>query len=619
MSDVIKLLPDAIANQIAAGEVVQRPGSVVKELLENAIDAGSTEITLVVKEAGKSLVQVVDNGVGMSDSDAKMCLERHATSKIRKAEDLFSLTTMGFRGEAMASIAAVAQVEIKTCTADSPIGTNLVVEASEVKKQEPEALTPGTSISVKNLFYNIPARRNFLKSNPVELKHIIDEFQRVALANCNVGFKMYQNDLETYHLTPGKLSHRIVQMFGKNHKAQLASCQEDTTHVKVQGYIGKPEFSKKTRGEQFFFVNNRFIKSSYLNHAVTNAYEGLMPEGNFPFYVLFLEINPAHIDVNVHPTKTEIKFEDERTIYGVVKAAVKQALATHNIIPSLDFDLDVNFSLGANNQPQGHLKIPSSANTLNKKDRAYSNFSAFDSNKDNSTGWEKLYEGMDNSRLQTKSNEDSDTYEIKLESSVNREDPVASDPLVETDNKPSFQLHNKYIVAQVRAGMMIIDQQCAHERILFEKYLKNLENKTGASQQCLFPQHIPFNPGDFTLIMGLQDEMNALGFQYESFGQNKIVINGVPANFSGLNEKELFEGLIEQFKLNKNKLSLPNTENLARVMAVRSAIRHGQPLSDTERKEMIEQLFACSNPNYTPRGKMIYKLMSTDFISRYFE
>ena len=343
MSDIINLLPDAIANQIAAGEVVQRPASVVKELLENSVDAGSTKVQLVIQEAGKTLIQVIDNGKGMSETDARMCFERHATSKIRKSEDLFSIKTMGFRGEALASIAAVARVELKTKRADTELGSFIHIEASEVKKQEPASLNQGTSLAVKNLFYNVPARRNFLKSNPVEMRHIIDEFQRVALANPAISFSLTQNEKEVFNLPEGKLSQRIVSLFGKNYQKQLIVCAEETNWLKIQGYIGTPEFSKKTRGEQFFFINDRFIKSSYLNHAVSGAYEGLIQANQFPFYTLFIEMDPKHIDINVHPTKTEVKFEDERSVYGIIRSAVKQALGTHNVIPALDFGTDVNF------------------------------------------------------------------------------------------------------------------------------------------------------------------------------------------------------------------------------------------------------------------------------------
>jgi DNA mismatch repair protein MutL len=363
MPDIINLLPDAIANQIAAGEVVQRPASVVKELLENAIDAGASDIQLIIKDAGKNMVQVVDNGKGMSETDARMSFERHATSKINKADDLFAIKTMGFRGEALASIAAVAQVEMKTCTQEKELGAHIVIEGSEFIMQEPVATTCGTSIRVRNLFFNVPARRNFLKSNPVELRHINEEFIRVALANPNVGFSMTHNDLENYVLRPGKLSQRIVALFGKNYRSQLVTCNEEMAFIDIKGYVGKPEFSKKSRGEQYFFVNNRFIKSPYLNHAVFNAYSGLIADDQYPFFVLFIDIDPSHIDVNVHPTKTEIKFDDEKTVYNLIKSAVKRALGAHNVTPSMDFSFDTNF-------PQSFVGKINPEEQLNDQQRA---------------------------------------------------------------------------------------------------------------------------------------------------------------------------------------------------------------------------------------------------------
>ena len=392
MTDVIQLLPDSIANQIAAGEVIQRPASVVKELLENAIDAGSKNVTVLIKEAGKILVQVIDDGIGMSETDARMSFERHATSKIKTANDLFTIKTMGFRGEALASIAAVAQVELKSQPEGAELGTFLQIEGSEVKKQEPEACPEGTSIAVKNLFYNIPARRNFLKSNAVEMKHIIDEFQRVALAHPDISFSIYHNDLEIYNLKEGKLSHRIVGLFGKNYKQQLAACKEETPLLTIKGYLGKPAFAKKTRGEQFFFVNNRFIKSNYLNHAVKTAYEGLIQDDYFPFYVLFIDIDPRHIDVNVHPTKTEIKFDDERTVYGLIKAAIKQSLGFHNITPSLNFEHDTNIQLKMNNRSV--LDDDFSTEKDYEKEKKYLRFE--NTGKGNKEDWEKLFRGFEN-------------------------------------------------------------------------------------------------------------------------------------------------------------------------------------------------------------------------------
>lgn len=618
MLDIIQLLPDAIANQIAAGEVVQRPASVVKELLENAVDAKSLKISVRIKEAGKTLIQISDNGIGMSGTDARMSFERHATSKIRKSEDLFAIRTMGFRGEALASIAAVAQVEMKTKRAEDEIGTCISVEGSEVVVQEPVSCPDGTSICVKNLFFNVPARRNFLKSNPVETRHIIDEFQRVALAHPEISFTFLQNDMEVYNLSQGKLSHRIVGLFGKQYQEQLIPCKEDTSHIQVQGYIGKPENAKRTKGEQFFFVNNRYIKNHYLNHAVQNAYEGLLPDDCHPFYVLFIEIDPKHIDINVHPTKTEIKFDDERTIYAIIRAAVKQALGAHNITPSLDFDQDVNFQA-----------IATSALNFNRDsnaDRNYGQFKTTPREHSNTAHWEKMFEISKKEISDYSGGEIPDFPEIKnneqealtFESAANEKSAYHDRQSGSEPVQTIFQLHQQYIASQIKSGLMLVDQQAAHERILYEKYKAVLEKKSGASQQFLFPQTISLNPADFALVMELEPEFKALGFLFNIFGKTDIVINGIPADIAGSDEKNLFEGLIEQFKKNKSELSIDKRENMARSMARRAAIKPGQKLSAEEMRTIIDQLFACSNPNYSPHGKVIFYILGMDKIAGFF-
>lgn len=632
MADIIQLLPDAIANQIAAGEVVQRPASVVKELLENSLDAGATEITLVVKESGKSLIQAIDNGKGMSTTDARMSFERHATSKITVSDDLFQLKTMGFRGEALASIAAVAQVEMKTCATGEELGTLLCVEGSEIKKQEPCATKEGTSIAVKNLFFNVPARRNFLKSNPVELRHIMDEFTRVALSRPDIGFAFFQNDIEVFQLKSGKLSQRIVGIFGDNYKGQLASVEENTPLLNIKGYLGKPEFSKRTRGEQFFFVNGRFIKSGYLHHAVMTAYEGLLQEGAFPFYVLFLDLDPAHIDVNVHPTKTEIKFDDERTIYGLMQAAVKQALATHNITPSLDFDMDVNFhqafvpskatTTGVN------ATFPSRGNA-STADRKYGNMATLPS-KANTKGWEKLYAPLTEAQpeadeveflKQEETTSPVEQHRVTLQSGANRPagQTEAFDPQTGGALAPApVQLHQQYIITQVKSGMMILDQQAAHERILYERFAQQLEMQRGASQQMLFPETFAMSPADFTLVMEMKDEIRSLGFEFGDFGQHTVVINGFPADLANADGKYALEGLLEQFKANKSELSLDRRENLARSIARRSSLKAGQSLSVPEMTNLIDQLFACSNPQYAPNGQRTFAIFDLQKIAGLF-
>lgn len=599
MSDIIQLLPDSIANQIAAGEVVQRPASAVKELMENSIDAGATSIQLVVKESGKTLIQVIDNGMGMSETDARMSLERHATSKIRKAEDLFTLHTKGFRGEALASIAAVSQMELRTRPSDQELGTCLVVEGSEVKRQEPVACEKGTSISVKNLFYNIPARRNFLKSNPVELKHVFDEFQRLALAHPEVVFTLVQTDEVVYDLPAGKLSQRIVNIFGKSYQEQLAPCQEETHLVKVHGYVGKPESARKTRGEQFLFVNQRFVRNNYLHHAVMSAFENLLPENSFPFYVLFIDIDPRHIDVNVHPTKTEIKFDDERAVYAVVRSAVRQAIGSHNLTPAIDFNADVNII----------SKLTTAA--------AQSNDAYFDERfssglrSPNQDHWQKLFDQSRNAAPSAP-----EPQVLRFESSANRtSDSLASGT---QEERALVQLHSRYVMRQVRSGVLILDQQFAHERILYEKFLNQLNKKSAESQQDLFPQPVNLSAADFALAMEMEQEIAALGFRMEAFGKNTILISGIPANLTSGSGKALFEGLIEQFKINQSELSIPLKENLARSLARRAGIKAGQKLAKEEMQALIDGLFACATSNYTPDGTPTFFILELRKIETYF-
>lgn len=598
MADIIQLLPDSIANQIAAGEVVQRPSSAVKELIENSIDAGATSIKLILKEAGKTLLQVIDNGKGMTETDARMSLERHATSKIRRADDLFTLRTMGFRGEALAAIAAVSQLEMRTRLMSEELGTLLLVEGSEVKRQEPVACETGTSIAVKNLFYNIPARRNFLKSNASEYQHIVDEFHRLALSHSDISFQLIETDSIEYDLPPGKLSQRIVNIFGKSYQEQLAPCQEETALVKINGYLGKPHFARKKRGEQFLFVNKRFIRSNYLNHAIMSAYEGLLPDNSFPFYVLFIEIDPKHIDVNVHPTKTEIKFDDERAVYAVVLSAARQAIGAHNLTPAIDFDADVNI-----------IAKLSSASAQSKEVYFEERFSS-GLNRSNLEHWQKIFDGEEIKKPSVQHVPEVQT--IRFESSLNKiPDDLAQE-------KICFQLHNKFIVKEVKSGIMIVDQQAAHERILFEKFVSQVRNRSAQSQQSLFPQTITFAAADFALVQEMQQEIEALGFRIEHFGKNTFLINGVPANIAASREKELFEGLIEQFKINQAELSVPLSENLARSLAKRASLKSGQILIREEMRSLIDNLFACNNPNYAPDGKPTFFIFELSKIESYF-
>jgi DNA mismatch repair protein MutL len=599
MPDIIQLLPDSIANQIAAGEVVQRPASVVKELMENSIDAGATRIQLIVKDAGKVLIQVIDNGSGMSETDARMSLERHATSKIRTADDLFRLRTMGFRGEALASIAAVSHFEMKTGKGNGELGTHLVVEGSDVRRQDAIATDKGTGISVRNLFYNIPARRNFLKSNPVEMRHIIDEFQRLALANPLISFSLTQGDDVVYDLPPGKLSQRIIGIFGKAYQQQLAPLQEETEMIRVTGYIGRPESARKTRGEQFIFVNNRYIRSNYLAHAVSNAFDNLIPEGSFPFYVLFIEIDPRHIDVNVHPTKTEIKFDDERSVYAVMSAAVRQALGAHNLAPAIDFSADVNIAVKLDQQggvPREQY-FDEQFGTLGRS---------------NLENWEKLFDKDSpmHSRLMPSTPDDSDAQAIRFESNINQQGLPAGE-------KISFQLLNKYLVKVVSNGLVIIDQSTAHERVLYERFLQQLKSDEATSQQSLFPQTITLGASDFAMVMEIAREIRALGFQFEMFGKNTLLISGVPPGMGGT-EKEVFEGLIEQFKINQSELRVPMHESLARALAKRAAIPAGRKLAKEEVDALIAGLFACANPNFSPAGSPTFFTFDASKMEDYF-
>lgn len=607
MPDIIKLLPDSIANQIAAGEVVQRPASVVKELLENSIDSGAHHVQLIIKDAGKILVQVVDDGKGMSPADARMSFERHATSKITKAEDLFALRSYGFRGEALASIAAVAQVELKTKPEGQDVGTCIRIEGSEILKTESCAMNKGTSIQVKNLFFNIPARRNFLKSNSVELKHILDEFTRVALAYPEVAFSFYQNDIQTFNLQAKKLSERVVDLLGNAHREQLINCEEETDTLKIKGFIGKPNSAKKTRGDQFFFVNRRFIKSAYLHHAVVNAYEGLIPNDTHPFYLLMLEVPTEMIDVNVHPTKTEIKFDDERTVYGILAAAVRRSISKHHVAPSLDFDADINIErmMGfqtAYTQP----KEQQEAYTKTYRPQHFPN----DKN-ERGENWESLY-----SNIQTLKQEETGTESIVFASAFNSDRTAPSG--TSSENPSTFQLHNQYIITQVKSGLVMIDQQAAHERILYERFIKMLRQKSGASQQSLFPQQLELSPADFALVMSMEAELNALGFMFNVFGTSTIQLNGTPPEVGEGLEKELFEGLLEQYKNFKSELKLDTTENLARSLAKRSAIRSGHKLSLPEMNAIIGQLFSCENPKYNASGKSTMVLLDLAQVSQLF-
>ena len=609
MSDIIQLLPDAVANQIAAGEVIQRPASAVKELLENAIDAGADNISLVIKDAGKALIQVIDNGNGMSETDARLSFERHATSKIRCAADLFNLNTKGFRGEALASIAAIAQVELKTKQEGIDLGTQIVMEGSEVKEQEPCTCAKGTSFSVKNLFFNVPARRNFLKSNPVETKHIIEEFQRVAMVHADISFSMFNNGNEVFNLPAGSFRQRIVGVFGEKYNQRLVPVSENTDIVTIEGFVSKPEFAKKTRGEQYFFVNDRFIKSAYLNHAVQSAFDQLLSKDQFSSYFLKLTIDPSKIDINIHPTKTEIKFEDERAIYAIVRTAIKQALGKHNIAPTLDFDQESSFNIPLHKQ-NGEIKAPSikvnpSYNPFDT-DKKVSSSPSF--KKEGKQNWESLYESFEQDTKDITEATIPDIATITPQEKNNGEEQLQ---LISSDwdkqekegAKTLVQLHNKYIFTQLKSGFLIIDQQRAHERVLYEEFIRNLEDQKGNSQQLLFPETVDFTTEDAEIILEIACEIKALGFDFNKMGSTTFIISGIPAELKPTNIKPTFENLMEQFKLNKSELELDNRENLAVSLARSASVKSGKALSNQEMTGLIDQLFACEMPYSLPNGK----------------
>ncbi|MGZ4059856.1 MAG: DNA mismatch repair endonuclease MutL [Bacteroidia bacterium] len=620
MSDIIQLLPDSVANQIAAGEVVQRPASAVKELMENALDAGSSKIRLIVKDAGKTLIQVIDSGCGMSETDARMSFERHATSKIKKADDLFAIRTMGFRGEALASIAAIAQVEMKTRRIGDETGVQIDIEGSEIKNQETVSCPEGTSISVKNLFYNIPARRNFLKTDSVELRHIIDEFQRVAIPNPNVAFSFHHNNTEVFHLEPGTLKQRIMSIFGSSYNTRLVPVEEDTAIVNIKGFVIKPDFAKKTRGEQFFFLNKRFIKSAYLHHAVQSAFEQLLPSDSFASYFLMLDVDPKTIDINIHPTKTEVKFEDEKAIYAFLRSTIKKSLGQFNISPSLDFDQEAhiyNMPLkpadGIYKQPT--IKVDPNFNPF-KTDSSSGNSSAgsikpTERELSNKANWEKMY---------SRHTDNQQSFEIKKEEETQQTiNTNWDDELHESNKKSSYQLHNKYILTHIKTGFMVIDQQGAHERILYEQMLENFEKHKSATQQELFPKTIEFNTLDFELVKELHSEIQSLGFDISEFGKNTFVIHGVPADTADHDSAALLEGLIENYKQNLLELRSDKRENLARSMARNMAIKSGKALTQEEMNNLIDQLFACKMPYSTPNGKPTITTFSSDDLDKRFK
>ncbi|MCP9768047.1 DNA mismatch repair endonuclease MutL [Lacihabitans sp. LS3-19] len=609
--DVIRLLSDSIANQIAAGEVVQRPASVVKELMENSIDAEATHIQLIIKESGKTLIQVIDDGKGMSTTDARMCFERHATSKIKESNDLFNIRTMGFRGEALASIAAVAQVELRTKRSEDELATSIKIEGSEFKGQEFIQAPQGTNLSIKNLFFNVPARRNFLKSNPVETKHILEEFQRIALAHPEVQFSMFHNEIEIYNLPSAKLSKRITDVLDKSYRDQLAQCQVDTPFIKINGYVGNPQTAKKSRGEQYFFVNKRFIKNNYLHHAVTGAFESTIPQGSHPFYTLFIEIDPSHIDINIHPTKTEIKFDDEKAIYAILRSTVKQAIGVYNLTPSIDFEADINIGNYASNHNPRPTQSPirsseSSISSFEKEPRSLGEINQ----KDNRTNWDKLFDGFGTK----KDFAEDEPQQVIFSSKINKIEEVVPLPKDGTDIN-AIQVHHQYIIAQVKSGLMLIDQQSAYERIFYEKYLKEINTQHGISQQLLFPKTVTLNSIDYALSFEIIDMIRNIGFNVEEFGQNTYLINGVPSQFMDEDEGVLFKSIIEQYKINENNQKVDKKEALAKTLAKRNATKMSKSLGKPEISSLINQLFETSMPSISPDGKQVMRILSLEKIA----
>lgn len=609
MPDIIQLLPDAVANQIAAGEVVQRPASAAKEMLENAIDAGASEIRLIIKDAGKTLIQVVDNGCGMSDTDARLSFERHATSKIRTADELFRIITKGFRGEALASIAAIAHVDLKTRLRENELGTHISISGSKVESQEPCSTASGTSIAIKNLFFNTPARRNFLKSDAVEMRHIIEEFERVALAHPDVAFSVYHNDAELFNIKASPLRQRIVNMFGPRYNERLVPVKEETAILKVNGFIGKPEFAKKTRGEQYFFVNNRFIKSSYLNHAVTSAFDELISRGSHPSYFLYLTVNPSTIDINIHPTKTEIKFAEERSIYAIIRSAVRNSLGKYNISPSLDFDQEAIFNVGP--MPKNLEVAP--------PERHESTFNPFDTKSDAPSG----KSGGSFSGRNTFPSNWEDLYQItkdsKAENPLFEQEGFGTNTRNPDENRTVFQLHRTYIVTSIKSGLIIIDQQRAHERIVYEAAKESLDSKGSPSQQQLFPQTVELSKADAAIIQELSTDLTRLGFTIDKFGADEIVVNGVPTDAVDLPIQGLIENLLEQYKNTANEVQSDSRERLARSLAASVSIKAGKVLHNTEMIDLIDTLFACAQPQVTPNGKPIILTFTTDDLNKKFK
>ncbi|HDZ04019.1 hypothetical protein LCGC14_0132820 [marine sediment metagenome] len=614
MADIIRLLPDHVANQIAAGEVVQRPSSVVKELMENAIDAGATEIQLIIKDGGKTLIQVVDNGKGMSGTDARLSFERHATSKIQKAEDLFNLHTKGFRGEALASIAAIAHVEMLTKTEDDDIGTKIKIEGSKIVTQEVVVAPKGTSMLVKNLFFNIPARRNFLKSDQVEYRHIADEFHRISLAHPQVAFNFYNNGSDVFQLPGNDFRKRIVQIFGRKTDEKLVPVEEETQVVKISGYIQKPEFAKKSRGEQFFFANNRFIKSPYLHHAILGAFEGVIRPGTHPGYFLNLEVDPATIDINIHPTKTEVKFDDEHTLYAMLKSTVKHSLGQFNVVPALDFEQDQNLDTpySYKNRQVGvpQVVVDSSFNPFETTQPSKGNSSGSYS-KPKVDGWESLYSGLETSG-------DTNASHLEFESEVVNSSIFDGEKEAVDHTTTTFQLRKKYIITTIKSGMVVINQSRAHQRVLYENFLKNITIKEAVSQQLLFPLMLSFSPSEIHILKEIKENLCTVGFVFGELTEEGVEIKGVPVLVAESEVQMIMEQLISDFQQEVPGDSFSQSDMLAKTLAKTLSVKTGESLDEFSQVKLVNDLFACKETTLSPFNKKVYITITENDIERKF-
>jgi DNA mismatch repair protein MutL len=614
MADLIQVLPDSVANQIAAGEVIQRPASVVKELMENGIDAGASEIKVVIKDAGKTTIQVIDDGAGMSPTDARLAFERHSTSKIRTANDLFSIQTMGFRGEALASVAAIAHVELKTKRVEDEIGTKIRIEGSKVVGQEPVQCPNGSNFTVKNLFFNVPARRKFLKKDSTELNHIVQEFKRVALSYPDLSFSLVHNNILLYKLKPDKFGKRIVDVFGEAIRDNLIPIKSETRIVAIQGYIGHPEKAKKRGYEQFFFVNSRFMKNPYLHKAIMDAYEKIIPQGTIPAYFINLKVSADTLDINIHPTKTEVKFEDQQAIWQILNAAVKETLGKNHIIPSLDFDQKGNIGIPPlrkdrevsppsieidpdyNPFEQGGSSSQKSGKKVQKED------------KENLMNWEKLYNDFEQSPDQTT---------ITLTSKAGADSAPTGKSPEGKDSSNFFQFKERYILTPVKSGLMVIDQRQAHIRILYEYYIQTQQNRSGVIQKQLYPEEIQLNNSDYNLLKEIRNEIKQMGIEITLKSSNIVLINGVPAESEISDPSQVIEALLEQYSDNKD-FGEDLFERVALSMAKSTAIEYGRVLEQEELRELVDKLFACQAPNYTPDGKKVISLIKTEELEKLF-